>query len=114
MGILPHMGRHFENVASVYDHVRNTDPEIIDYFKYHFRFFGEWILAFGMLILLTAATGLRVGSRRAWGILFIVPILVGIHFFIWPWTAPILITIIILSGIGLWLSYPKTIAIENE
>jgi hypothetical protein len=91
-----------------------TDPEIIDYFKFHFRLFGVWILAFGMLILLTAMTGLRAGSRRAWGILFIVPILVGVHFFIWPWTAPILIGVILFSGIGLWLSYPKTIAIENE
>ena len=29
MGILQHMGSHFRRVASVYGHVRNTDPQII-------------------------------------------------------------------------------------
>ncbi len=86
-----------------------TEPEIIDYIKFHFRFSGIWILALANLTLLTASTGLREGSRRAWGILFIVPILVSVHLFFWPWPAPILIGVIFLSGLGLWLSYPKEI-----
>jgi hypothetical protein len=91
-----------------------TDPEVLDYIKFYFRLFGLRVLAFGMLTLLTAATGLHQGSRRAWGILFIVPILVSVHLFIWPWTAPILIGVILLSTVGLWLSYPKEKETVNE
>jgi hypothetical protein len=90
-----------------------TEPEIIDYIKFHFRFFGEWILAFGMLTLITAATGLREGSRRAWAIMFTVPILASVHVVIWPWTDPILLGVILLSGFGLWLSYPKEIKLSD-
>ncbi|MEK6221640.1 MAG: hypothetical protein N2D54_05280 [Chloroflexota bacterium] len=84
-----------------------TDSEVIDYIKFYFRVFGVRVLAFGMLTLLTAATGLRSGSRRAWGILFIMPILVGVHIIIWPWTALILMAMILFAGVGLWLSFPK-------
>lgn len=84
-----------------------TEPEIIDYIKFYFRLFGIRVLAFGMLTSITAATGLREGSRRAWGILFIVPILIGVHLFIWPWTAPLLLGVILFTGVGLWLSYSK-------
>lgn len=91
-----------------------TVPEIIDYIKFYFRVFGVRVLAFGMLTLLTAATGLRAGSPRAWGILLIVPILVGVHLFIWPWTAPLLLGVILFAGVGLWLSYPKEKEIRHE
>jgi len=85
-----------------------TNPEVIDYIKFHFRFFGIRVFGFAMLTLLTAATGLRSGSRAAWVALWIAPILVGIHIFLWPWTAPILIGVILFAGVGLWLSYPIT------
>jgi hypothetical protein len=74
------------------------NPEIIDYITLHFRGFAIKVLTFGMLTLLTAATGLRAGSRRARSILFIDPILIGVHYFVWSWTAPILISAILLSG----------------
>lgn len=91
-----------------------TDPEIIDYIKFYFRIFGLRVLAFGMLTIITAATGLRQGNRQAWGILFIVPMLIGLHVIVWPWMAPLLIGAILIPGIGLWLSTPKEKILPSE
>ena len=84
-----------------------TDPEIIDYIKFYFRVYGIRVFGFGMLTILTTVTGLRNGYRSAWIVLWTVPVLVIIHFFIWSWTAPILAGVLIIAGLGLWLSYPK-------
>lgn len=65
------------------------------------------MLALGTLTVMTAGIGLRRGDRMAWAVLWIIPVLIGVHFFIWPWTAPFLVGLILLAGLGLWLSYPK-------
>jgi hypothetical protein len=91
-----------------------TVPEVIDYIKFYFRIFGVRVFAFGMIILLTAVKGLRDGYHRAWRALLIVPVLVAVHIFFWPWLAPFLIGMVLLTCLGLWLAYPKIMAAENE
>jgi hypothetical protein len=44
----------------------------------------------------------------------IVPVLVAVHIFFWPWLAPFLIGMVLLTCLGLWLAYPKIMAAENE
>jgi hypothetical protein len=82
-----------------------TNPEIIDYIKFYFRVFGLRVFAFGALTLLTVTLGLKKGRFSAWLSLFLLPLLSAANIILWPWTAPIWIGAILLSGIGLWLSY---------
>ncbi len=84
-----------------------TDTPVIDYIQFYFRVFGLRVLAFGLFTVLTAVTGLRVGDRQAWKAMLLVPLLTAAHLPLWPWLAPLLLGVLVISGIGLWLSYPK-------
>ncbi len=84
-----------------------TEPSIVQYIKFYFQIFGLRVLAFALLTILTAVTGLRKGSREAWLVLWILPLLVGVHFFFMPWIAPVLIGVILAAVLGLWWSAPK-------
>jgi hypothetical protein len=83
-----------------------TDPEIIDYIKFYFRIYGIRVFGFAVMALLATFYGLREGYRSAWKTLWLVPLLVLVHPFLWPWLTPILIGIALLAGVGLGLAYP--------
>jgi hypothetical protein len=91
-----------------------TDPAAIDYFKFYFRTLGLHALSVGLLTLVTAALGLRRGSRTAWWILWIVPALFLAHIYFWPWLVAALAGLALLAGTGLAFSYPKLIRRQNE
>lgn len=84
-----------------------TDPAVIDYFKFYFRTLGLHVLSVGLLTLVTAALGLRGGSRTAWWILWITPALFLVHLYFWPWLAAALGGLALLAGAGLAFSYPR-------
>jgi hypothetical protein len=90
------------------------DPAHIDYIKLYFRVYGIHIAAFAGMTLLATLVGLRLHYRSAWQVLWLVPALILLHIFFWPWVAPILIGVALLAGLGLGLSYPKEKAIGNE
>ncbi|MDX1435657.1 MAG: hypothetical protein R3335_02525 [Anaerolineales bacterium] len=79
------------------------DPEVIAYVKFWFRNFGFWVLALGILVMVIAATGYRNGDRWAWFVLLYLPVHIGIHMFLWPWTAPILAGLMAITLAGLLL-----------
>jgi hypothetical protein len=91
-----------------------TDPAHIQYIKLYFRVYGIHVFTFSMMTLLTVVFGLREGYPPAWKILWLVPLLIIVHVFIWPWLMPILIGVALLAGIGLGLSYPKALGDQNE
>ena len=93
-----------------------TDPEIIAYIKLYFRVFGIRVFGFAMLTLWTTVYGLREGYRSGWIPLLLVPLLVAIHLLLWPWPwfIPILISLALLAGLGLWLAYPKANESKSE
>jgi len=84
-----------------------TDPEVMEYIKFYFRIFGLRVLSVALMTILTASIGLREGSRNAWNVLFIIPVLFAVHMVVWPWLFPILIGLIFICGIALWMSFPK-------
>ncbi len=90
-----------------------TDHEIIDYIKFYFRIYGIRVFGFAVMTLLTTFYGLREGYRSAWNVLWLMPILLLIHILLWPWLTPLLLGFALFSGLGIWLAYPKAMAIEN-
>jgi hypothetical protein len=80
-----------------------SDPEVIEYIKFWFRNFGIWVLAVGVFVTVISATGFRLNERWAWFSLLYLPVHIGIHMVIWPWTFPILVVFLILTVIGLVL-----------
>ncbi|MBC8336568.1 MAG: hypothetical protein H8E29_15000 [Anaerolineales bacterium] len=89
-----------------------TNPEHIDYIKLYFRVYGIHILVFGAMALLSVWFGLREGYRSSWQVLWLVPLLIVLHVFFWPWTAPILIAVALLAAIGLWWARPNSFSIS--
>lgn len=83
-----------------------TDPEIIAYIKFYFRIYGIRVFGFAVMTLLATVYGLREGYRAAWSVLWLAPIVLLIHIFLWPWLSPILIGLALFAGFGLWLAYP--------
>jgi MFS superfamily sulfate permease-like transporter len=65
------------------------------------------------MTLLAVVLGLREGYRTAWKMLWIVPLLVLVHVYFWPWLTPLLIGIAVLAGIGLGLAWPKALGNQN-
>jgi len=90
-----------------------TVPAHIDYIKLYFRVYGIHVFAFSVMTLLAVVLGLREGYRPAWKMLWIVPLLVLVHVYFWPWLTPILIGVALLAGIGLGLAYPKALGNQN-
>ena len=74
-----------------------SDPEIIEYIKFHFRIFGFWVLAFAVFVIVTSITGYRRGEKWAWYSLLYLPVHIVIHMFLWPWTIPILLLLLIMT-----------------
>ena len=79
------------------------DPDVIDYIKFWFRIFGLWVLAVAVFVMTIAATGFRRGERWAWYSLLYLPVHVVLHIFIWPWTTPILLVLMLMILAGLLL-----------
>ena len=90
-----------------------TAPTHIEYIKLYFRVYGIHVFAFATMTLITVFFGLREGYRSAWKMLCLVPLLVIIHVFFWPWLTPLLIGVALLAGIGLGLAYPKVLEAQN-
>jgi hypothetical protein len=84
-----------------------TDPEVIEYIKFWFRNFGFWVLAVAFFVTIIAATGFRKGERWAWYALLYLPVHILIHMFIWPWTIPILLLLLIITVAGLLLPFRR-------
>lgn len=82
-----------------------TDPAVIDYLKFWFRNFGYWVLAVAVFVMVISATGFRQGERWAWYSLLYLPVHIGIHMAIWPWTIPILSVVMIMALVGLLLPF---------
>lgn len=82
-----------------------TDPEVIAYIKFLFRNFGIWVLAVAVFVIVISATGFRRGERWAWFSLLYLPVHIGIHMVIWPWTIPILLVLMIMTLAGLLLPF---------
>lgn len=82
-----------------------TDPEVIEYIKFWFRNFGVWVLAVAVFVMVISATGFRKGDRWAWYSLLYLPVHIGIHMVIWPWTIPILLVVMALVLAGLLLPF---------
>lgn len=80
-----------------------TDKEVIDYIKFWFRTFGFWVLAVAVFVIVISITGFRQGQRWAWYSLLYLPVHIGIHMVIWPWTIPILSVLMMMTLIGLLL-----------
>lgn len=90
-----------------------TVPAHIDYIKLYFRLYGIHVFAFSVMTLLAVVLGLREGYRTAWKMLWIVPLLVLVHVYFWPWLTPLLIGVAVLAGIGLGLAQPKGLGNQN-
>jgi hypothetical protein len=75
-----------------------TDPEIIEYVKFNFRFMGMWQIGYGLLVI-SAAFGLRKGHRCAWTGLWSVPLVVVLLLPMMPWILPV-VAIPFLAAIG--------------
>jgi hypothetical protein len=84
-----------------------TEAAHIDYIKLYFRVYGIHWMAFAGMTLLSAYVGLRKHSRSAWQVLWLVPVLIFSHIFLWPWTAPPLFGVALLATAGLWLENRK-------
>ena len=80
-----------------------TDQEVIDYIKFWFRTFGYWVLAVAVFVIVISTTGFRQGERWAWYSLLYLPVHIGIHMVLWPWTIPILSVLMIMTLVGLLL-----------
>ena len=87
--------------------------EVIEYIKFWFRNFGVWVLAVAVFVMVISATGFRKGDRWAWYSLLYLPVHIGIHMVIWPWTVPILLVVMALVLAGLLLPFreffPRTV-----
>jgi len=82
------------------------DPEIIEYIKYNFRFQGMWQFAYGLLVIATAAGGLRQNQKWAWIGLWSLPLVLALMAFMAPWTLPVLLVPILVAIGTLLLSRP--------
>lgn len=82
-----------------------TDPKVIDYIKFWFRNLGYWVLAVAVFAIIISITGFRQGERWAWYSLLYLPIHLGIHMAIFPWLAPILSLLMIITLAGLFLPF---------
>lgn len=91
-----------------------TVPAHIDYIKLYFRVYGIHVFAFSAMTLSITFFGLREGYRSAWRTLWLVPALVVLHTYFWPWLTLLLIGISLLAGTGLWWARPKTKETTNE
>lgn len=80
-----------------------TDPEVIEYIKFWFRNFGIWVLAVAVFVIVISVTGFRQGDRWAWYSFLYLPMHIGIHMMIWPWSIPILSVLMIMTLTGLIL-----------
>ena len=82
-----------------------SDPEVIEYIQTWFRSFGIWVLAVAIFVIVISVTGFRQGQRWAWYSLLYLPVHIGIHMFIWPWTVPVLFVLMLLTLAGLLLPF---------
>ena len=82
-----------------------TDPEVVAFLKYQYRLFGFGILALSMFVMTTAATGFRNRERGAWWAMLYLPVHIAIHLYYWPWTAPILIPLLLITIVAIALPY---------
>lgn len=82
-----------------------TDPQVIEYIKFWFRNFGFWVLAVAVFVMIISATGFRQRQKWAWYTLLYLPVHIGIHMVIWPWTIPILLIVMIMTLAGLLLPF---------
>ncbi len=89
-----------------------TDEEVLDYIKFWFRNFGLWVLAVAVFVLMISATGFRKGEKWAYFTLLYLPVHIIIHLLIFPWLAPPLLVILLVTIAGLALPFrqffPKT------
>jgi len=77
-----------------------------EYIKYYFRIQGMWQFAYGLLVIATAAGGLRQHQRWAWIGSWSVPLVPALMAFMAPWTLPVLIVPILVAISTLLLSRP--------
>lgn len=84
-----------------------TDADVVEYIKFWFRNFGLWVFAVAVFIMVISATGYRLAERWAWYSLLYLPIHIGIHMVIWPWTIPILSVFMGLALAGLILPFRR-------
>ena len=82
-----------------------TDPEVIDYIKWWFRTLGFWVLAVAVQTLIISGTGYRKGEKWAFYGLLILPAIIILHMFIWPWTIPVQIVLLFVIIAGFALPY---------
>jgi hypothetical protein len=83
----------------------STDPEVIDYIKFWFRNFGFWVLAVSIFVMVIALTGFRNGERWAWFSMLYLPVHIGIHAILWPWLAPAILIVVLITLIGLLVPF---------
>lgn len=90
----------------------SSDPEVIGYIKFWFRTFGFWVLAVSIFVMVIAVTGFRKGDRWAWYSMLYLPIHIGIHAVLWPWLAPVIVGIALITIVGLvapfWIFFPRS------
>lgn len=79
----------------------STDPEVIDYIKFWFRTFGLWVFAVSVFVMVIASTGFRQGQRWAWYSMLYLPFHIGLHAILWPWLAPAISVVTLISIVGL-------------
>lgn len=83
----------------------STNPEIIEYIKFIFRFLGLWILYSGIITCVIAVTGYRKSEKWAWFSFLYLPIHFVLIIALTPWTAFIIIPVILITLLGLALPY---------
>ncbi len=84
-----------------------NDPEVIEYIKFNFRNQGIWLLGYGLLLIATAAGGMRQKQKWAWVGLWSLPLVLVLYIAMTPWTLPMLVVPLLVAVGTLLLSPPQ-------
>jgi len=91
----------------------SSDPEVIEYIKFIFRFLGIWVLLSGITTCVIAATGYRKSEKWAWYSLLYVPFHFLLFAILTPWTAVLMIPLILITILGLAIPYREFFPIDG-